>query len=222
VLGADLEAGGVDDAVDLVLPAAATTPVSVMRSTPLPSVSTRKVPGSLKASRYSSWKHGRLHSWRYQAFSRCAVSWSSTTESMRARISSIFSKSESSNASIIRAGVRPLAGRAMIFERIRRERSVQPSMTRSSSVMPPVWLAVKFSSQRCCQPGVAISANHAGSVGWLLRTSTEDGVRWKTYSSLHARARWGTHWTAVAPVPMMATRLSASFSSGAPDGSPPV
>ena len=46
--------------------------------------------------------------------------------------------------------------------------------------MPPVWLAVKFSSQRCCQPGVAISANHSGSVGALSRTSTDDGVRWKT------------------------------------------
>ena len=52
---------------------ATTTPVSVMRSTPLPSVSTRWVPGSLKACRYSSWKHGRLHSWRYQAFRLCAV-----------------------------------------------------------------------------------------------------------------------------------------------------
>ena len=46
--------------------------------------------------------------------------------------------------------------------------------------MPPAWLAVKFSSQRCCQPGVAISANHSGSVGRLSRTSTDDGVRWKT------------------------------------------
>jgi len=68
----------------------------------------------------------------------------------------------------------------MIRERTRRAMSVQPSITRSSSTSPPVWLAVKFSSQRCCHPGVAISANHSGSVGWLLRTSTDDGVRWKT------------------------------------------
>ena len=88
--------------------------------------------------------------------------------------------------------------------------------------VPPAWLAVKFSSQRCCQPGVLMVANHSGSIGWLSRTSTDDGVRWKTYSSWHAWARWGTHCTAVAPVPMMPTRLSARFSSGAPSGSPPV
>jgi hypothetical protein len=95
-------------------------------------------------------------------------------------------------------------------------------MTRSSSASAPVWLAVKFSSQRCCHPGVATWANHSGSVGRLSRTSTDEGVRWKTYSSSQARARCGTHWTAVAPVPMTATRLPASRSSGAPDGSPPV
>ena len=100
--------------------------------------------------------------------------------------------------------------------------SVQPSCTRSSSAAPPAWLAVKFSSQRCCQPGVAIPANQSGSIGWLSRTSTEDGVRWNTYSSRASLARCGTHWTAVAPVPMMPTRLSASLSIGAPAESPPV
>ena len=67
-----------------------------------------------------------------------------------------------------------------------------------------------------------MEANHFGSMGALARTSTEDGVRWKTSSSLQARARCGTHCTAVAPVPMMATRLSPSFARGAPSGSPPV
>jgi hypothetical protein len=95
-------------------------------------------------------------------------------------------------------------------------------MTRSSSAMPPVWLAVKFSSQRRCQPGVAISANQSGSVGRLSRTSTELGVRWNTNSRSQALARWGTHCTAVAPVPMTATRLSPSLSIGAPEASPPV
>ena len=52
---------------------AATTPVAVICSTPLPSVSTRWVFWLLKACRYSSWKHGRLHSWRYQALSLLAV-----------------------------------------------------------------------------------------------------------------------------------------------------
>ena len=86
----------------------------------------------------------------------------------------------------------------------------------------PVWFWVKFSSHRCCHPGVAISANQSGSIGWLLRMSTDDGVRWKTNSSPASRARCGMACTDVAPVPMMATRLSASLSIGAPSGSPPV
>ena len=45
---------------------------------------------------------------------------------------------------------------------------------------PPAWFAVKFSSQRCCHPGVAMPENNCGSIGALARTSTEDGVRWKT------------------------------------------
>ena len=84
---------------------ATTTPFSVMRSTPLPSVSTRCVPGALKACRYSSWKHGRLQSWRYQAFRFCGRLAVLTIASTRARISSIFSKSESSNAASIFCGV---------------------------------------------------------------------------------------------------------------------
>ncbi len=149
-----------------------------------------------------------------------SASW--TIESTRARISSIFSKSESSKASSTLSGVISSGGSSMTRERMRRAMSVQPSLTRSSSANPPVWLAVKLSSHRCCQPGLAMSTNHSGSVGSLARTSTDDGVRWKTYSSLHARARWGTHCTAVAPVPMIPTRWSASLSIGAPDGSPPV
>ncbi len=39
---------------------------------------------------------------------------------------------------------------------------------------------MKFSSQRSCQPGVATLANQSGSIGRLPRTSTDDGVRWKT------------------------------------------
>ncbi len=88
--------------------------------------------------------------------------------------------------------------------------------------MPPAWLAVKFSSQRCCQPGMATSANQRGSIGWLPRVSTEDGVRWNTYSSPASLARYGTHWTAVAPVPMRPTRWPASLCIGAPWESPPV
>src|SRR5689334_2435859 len=110
----------------------------------------------------------------------------------------------------------------MILSRTRREISVQPSWTRSSWADPRVWLSAKFSSQRCCQPGVAIDVNHSGSIGRLPLVSTDDGVRWNTYSALQARDRCGTHCTDVAPVPMTATRLPASLSIGAPDGSPPV
>ena len=67
-----------------------------MALTPRPSVSIRRTPGSLNAWRYSSWKQGRLHSWRYHGLSASAVAGSATIESMRARISSIFSSSLSS------------------------------------------------------------------------------------------------------------------------------
>lgn len=77
-------------------------------------------------------------------------------------------------------GVRSSGGNCMIFSRIRRDKSVQPSCTRSSSAPPPAWFWVKFSSQRCCQPGVAIPANQSASIGALARTSTEEGVRWNT------------------------------------------
>ena len=44
---------------------------------------------------------------------------------------------------------------------------------------PPVCRIVKFVSHSRCQPGARV-ANHSGSIGWLFRTSMEDGVRWKT------------------------------------------
>ena len=110
---------------------------------------------------------------------------------------------------------------ATMRSRMRWAMSVQPSFTRSSSAKPPVCRVVKFMSHLACQPG-SRSSNQSGSMGWLLRTSIDDGVRWNTYSSPAARARCGMHCTAVAPVPMMPTRLSASFSMRAPLGSPPV
>ena len=62
-----------------------------------------------------------------------------------------------------------------------------------------------------CQPGSSVAA-HAGSVSQSSRTSIDDGVRWKMYSSLLFSPSPGTAWTAVAPVPMMPTTLSWSFS----------
>ena len=38
---------------------------------------------------------------------------------------------------------------------------------------------LKFSIRRFCQPGSSAAAQ-SGSVGRLPRTSTDDGVRWKT------------------------------------------
>ena len=46
---------------------------------------------------------------------------------------------------------------------------------------------LKFSIRRFCQPGVSV-LTHSGSVGRLPRTSTDDGVRWKTYSCLRVLA----------------------------------
>ena len=134
-----------------------------------------------------------MHSCRYHALSAWAVCGSSTIASHRARICSIFSKSASSRAAISVSKVSSPGGRDIAFARTRREMSVQPSMTRSWSAAAPDWLAAKFSSQRRCHPGAAIPANHSGSVGRLSLTSTDDGVRWKTYSSRQARARCGTH-----------------------------
>ena len=155
-----------------------------MLSTPCPLVSTRWQFGWLYAGRYSSWKQGRLHSWRYHAFKLCAVSSSSTTASQRARISSIFSSSLSRNARSASSAVNslPAVTFSTIRSRIRCEMSVQPSFTRSSSAKPPVCSVAKFTSHFCCHPGSSV-ANHSGSIGWLLRTSTDDGVRWNTYSS---------------------------------------
>lgn len=65
-------------------------------------------------------------------------------------------------------------------------------------------------------------AYHSGSVSRWLRLSTAAGVRWKTYRCLDQRARCGTAWIADAPVPIMATRLSFSFSRDGSAGDPPV
>ena len=40
-------------------------------------------------------------------------------------------------------------------------------------------MLLKFSRRARCQPGFRLLA-HSGSVGLLPRTSTDEGVRWKT------------------------------------------
>ena len=98
--------------------------------------------------------------------------------------------------------------------------SVQPSPTRSSGSGMPLTRLLKLSIRRFCQPGCSDAA-HSASVGRSLRTSMLLGVRWNTYRCFAAAPRCGTHCTAVAPVPMTPTTLSASRSSP-PVLSPPV
>ena len=102
--------------------------------------------------------------------------------STRARISSIFSSSLSSYACRIVSTSKVAPGfpiDATIRSRMRREMSVQPSFTRSSAAKPPVCSVAKLVSHSRCQPGSRVR-NHAGSIGWLLRTSIDEGVRWNT------------------------------------------
>ena len=61
--------------------------------------------------------------------------------------------------------------------------------------------------RRRCQPDSNDFAQ-SGSVGRFARTSIDDGVRWNRYSCFALAPTCGTHCTAVAPVPMMPTRLS--------------
>eukprot|EP01047_Picozoa_sp_COSAG01_P051156 COSAG01_NODE_5244_length_4388_cov_6.643740_6_plen_229_part_00 len=169
---------------------------------------------------------GRTHArCLYHAFSAAAVAGSSTTASQRRRISVIFSLSEASKAAITARALRWARGIPAMARLMRFVRSVQPSFTRSCSpgLARPVFTATKFSIHRVCQPGsVATSAaNWWGSVGVFPRTSTLEGVRWNTSSSLHAAAKCGMHCTEVAPVPTIATRLSPSRSSGAAMAQPP-
>ena len=63
-------------------------------------------PNLLNDDKYSSWNVGRLHNWRYQALSFSAVCGSCTTASHRARISHIFSLSESYMRACVRACAR--------------------------------------------------------------------------------------------------------------------
>ena len=192
-----------------------TTPFGVTRSMPMPSVSTSFTLSRLNAGRYSSWKHGRLQLILYQGSSFCAVSGSFTVSRMRWRTFSIW---RSSHSSSIRASSSLRAGIFGSMWNI----SVQPSWIRSTSGCMPMVPSMKFSMRRSCQPGSAvISAHSSGVVGRWLRGLTVDGVRWKTMSSLQASASFGTACTAVAPVPMMPTTLSASLSIGA-SGPPPV
>ena len=58
----------------------------------------------------------------------------------------------------------------------RRNASVQPSLTRSSFTGAPVIKDSKLVRRSFCQPLFCVP-NQSGSVGWLLRTLMEEGVR---------------------------------------------
>ena len=162
----------------------ATTPRSVIRSTPLRSLtSTRCTLGRLKVARYSSLKVGRLQNWRYQGFSDSAVAGSFTVPSTRARISFILRKSSISAASASSSGSPSTATSGGSVVCTRRKISVQESATKSSSNGRPTMMSAKFSRRARCHPGFR-ERYQASSVGRLRRRSTEDGVRWKTWSSL--------------------------------------
>ena len=186
----------------------ATTAVSVIDSTPRPRVSTSVTFGRLNTSRYSSWKHGRLQKRLNHGCSACAVAGSRTMRCMRSRTCTIFSISACSSSASGSAD-----GSRASMPRTARASTVQPSPTRSSCARSPASWAVKLSTRRCCHPGVRLAAQ-AASVGLLSRGSTEDGVRWNTYRCCADSASGGTHWIAVAPVPMIPTRLSRSRTSG--------
>ena len=101
-----------------------------------------------------------------------------------------------------------------------RRMSVQPSATMSSGSSMPDMMLLKLSDRARCHPGVSDFA-HAASVGRLSRGSIEEGVRWKTVRCFAALARCGMAWTAVEPVPTIATDLSRRAAMGSP-GAPPV
>ena len=88
---------------------------------------------------------------------------------------------------------------------------VQPSSVRSRATGTPVMTAEKFSMRCRCQPGSRPSVKSSG-VGRLPRTPMADGVRWNTYRCFADSASAGTAWMALAPVPMIPTTLSPSWS----------
>ena len=219
--GADLEAGGEDEAVELVLDARRpTTPVSSIRSTPLPSVSTRCTSGLLYAWQVLVVEARPLAQLAVPGLERLGGGRVLDDLVDAARGSPPSSRRRCPRtAAMMSSGVNSSGGNGddAVADAAARCRSSRPAPgPRRRSPPRLVWREV-LEPLAAASPARA-SANHSGSVGWLLRTSIDDGVRWNTYSSPAARARCGMHCTAVAPVPMMPTRLSASSSSARRSG----
>ena len=120
---------------------------------------------------------GSLAELPYQGLSASAVARSATISSTRARISSILAKSASSIVAVRCSGSRAVA--VVTHHRSFRVMLVQASATRSSSTWPPAVRIWKFSMRRRCHPGCnALPTRDLWAQ--LARTSTDDGVRWKT------------------------------------------
>ena len=187
VAGADLEARGEDQAVELVVHARRPTrrsrrcarrpcrrcrrggtfglvvglQVLVVEARPLAELA---VPGLQRLGRVSGRRRSRRP---------------------RARISSIFSSSLSRNASSASSGVELVAVGDLLDDPVADPLGdVGPAVLapgpRRRSRRSGAWRS--SCSHFCCQPGSSV-ANQSGSIGWLLRTSIDDGVRWNTYSS---------------------------------------
>ena len=146
-----------------------------------------------------------MQNWRYHGFSASAVALSFTIASTRERIWFIFSKSASSIVLPTSWPALPVWSCCTMMRSLRMM-SVQPSITRSSSWKPPDTRMLKLSIRCLCQPCLSDLAQ-PGSVSRFARTSIDDGVRWNTYSCSAVSPTCGTHCTAVAPVPITATRL---------------
>jgi hypothetical protein len=134
----------------------------------------------------------------------------------RRRISSIFWKS----SACIAAKSGPPPGPLRATAATRRPIRVASSSIRSTSTGNPDIISTKWSMRLRCQPD-ASCRYQSGSVGRLLRALTTAGVRWKTYTCCALAARGDRIWMLLAPVPITATRLSASLSR-LPFQSPPV
>src|SRR5262249_19668789 len=124
-------------------------------------------------------KVGRLHHWPYHGFKASAAPDSLTIEETRSRISFIFLKSAiSDKAAICSLDSAELSALDSNCESIL-NRLVHLSLTRSTSTGIPDRIPQKLVLRFACHPGASV-LTHSGSVGLLPRSSTDDGVRWKT------------------------------------------
>ena len=207
--GADLEAGGEDDAVELVFDAVDDDARLGDRARrPCPSVSTRCTFGRLKVGRYSSWKHGPLAELAVPGLQRLGGRRVLRRSRRRARGSASSSRSRRAPSSCaIASGVsRPpcvlrtmqeqvaddvgpaVADQVLVLEAARDE---------DVEVVHPLLLPAGLEARRPVRIGRPVAR---------ARRSTR-ACAGRRRAASRAAPRCGTHWTAVAPVPMIADAL---------------